>query len=90
MKKRHRQKKVEASASVTPSPFARQAGPYFTYGLIILSVAALVLRLYAAADNFWLDEIFNYSLAKDKVHSLIDVFTGIKVEHHFWSHSACI
>lgn len=83
MKKRHRRKKVDAVVQVTPSPVVMQAGPYFAYGLVVLSVAALVLRLYAATDNFWLDEIFNYSLAKDKVHSLIDVFTGIKVEHHF-------
>jgi hypothetical protein len=83
MKKRHRQKKVEASAPVTPSPAVRQPGPYFAYGLAILSVAALALRLYAATDNFWLDEIFTYFLARDKVHSVIDIFTGIKIEHQF-------
>ncbi len=83
MKKRRRQRKVEASVQVAPSPAVRPAGPYFFYGLVILSAAALALRLYAAADNFWLDEIFTYFLAQDKVHSVIDVFTGIKIEHQF-------
>jgi len=83
MKKRHRQKKVDSVVPVTPSPAVMQAGTYFVYGLVILSAAALALRLYAAADNFWLDEIFTYFLARDKVHSVIDVFTGIKVEHQF-------
>ncbi len=83
MKKRHRQRKIEPSAQVTPYPVVRQTGPYFVLVLAILSFVALLLRLYAAADNFWLDEIFTYFLARDKVHSLIDIFTGIKIEHQF-------
>ncbi len=83
MKKRHRQKKVGTSVQVAPSPAPRRAGPYFFYGLVILSLAALALRLYAATDNFWLDEIFTYFLARNEVHSVLDVFTGIKIEHQF-------
>jgi hypothetical protein len=39
--------------------------------------------LYSAADDFWLDEIFNYFLAMNKVHAVSDIFTGIKIEHQF-------
>ncbi len=86
MKKKRRRKKVEAveaSVKVGQAPAARKAGPSFVLVLAILSFVALLLRLYAAADNFWLDEIFTYILAKDKVHSVTDIFTGIKIEHHF-------
>lgn len=50
---------------------------------VLLSLGALLLRLYAATDNFWLDEIFNYFLAMEQVHSVKDIFTGIKFEHQF-------
>lgn len=56
---------------------------HFPLALIILSAWALFLRLYAATDNFWLDEIFTYFLAMNQVHSVSDIFTGIKVEHQF-------
>lgn len=53
----------------------------FTIALFLLCVAALLLRLYAAADNFWLDEIFTYYLAMEHVRSVAGVLTGIRVEH---------
>jgi hypothetical protein len=81
MKKRS--EKVDAAGPVTLLPAAGAAGPGLWYGLGILSVVALAVRLYAASDNFWLDEIFTYYLARERVHSLIDVFTGIRVEHQF-------
>jgi hypothetical protein len=81
--KRRRQRKARAAETGSQPPVVKQAGPYFAYSLAILIMAALALRLYAAFDNFWLDEIFTYFLAKNKLHSLIDVFTGIKVEHQF-------
>ena len=62
-------------------PAGWQGRLYFAFALIILSFVALLLRLYAAADNFWLDEIFTYFLAMDQVHGVIQIFTGIKVEH---------
>lgn len=56
---------------------------WFTAGLICLSLAALAVRLYAASDAFWLDEIIAYFLAMNEVHSARDIFFGIKIEHHF-------
>lgn len=44
---------------------------------------ALSLRLYAATDNFWLDEIFTYFLATEHVRSVNDILWGIKIEHQF-------
>ena len=61
----------------------RPAGAYFPFALIMLTLVALLLRLYAATDNFWLDEIFNYFLAMEQVHSASDIFFGIKIEHQF-------
>lgn len=62
----------------------RPVDAHFPFALVILlSLGALLLRLYAANDNFWLDEIFNYFLAMEQVHSVSDIFTGIKFEHQF-------
>jgi len=77
--KRQRRGDVDADEGVCQSPAGRRAG--FAFALIMLSVVALLLRLYAAADNFWLDEIFTYFLAMDQVHGVTGIFTGIKVEH---------
>jgi hypothetical protein len=63
---------VDRSASGKP-------GLYVGLGALIL--IAFLLRLYAATDNFWLDEIFTYYLAVGQVHSVADVFTGVRVEH---------
>ncbi|MBA4395893.1 MAG: hypothetical protein C0394_00665 [Syntrophus sp. (in: bacteria)] len=63
------------------SPSRKLVVPYFSLALFLLCTVALLLRLYAAADNFWLDEIFTYFLAMNQVHVVSDVFTGIKVEH---------
>ena len=65
------------------SPAGRPACEYFPFVLVMLTLVALLLRLYAAADNFWLDEIFTYFLAMNQVHAVSDIFTGIKVEHQF-------
>ena len=54
---------------------------YLGFVLVVLSLLGLLLRLYAATDNFWLDEIFTYFLALGQVHSVADVFTRIRVEH---------
>jgi hypothetical protein len=81
--KRRRRGKGNAVVTVPESPSVKKGGPYLAYGLAILSVSALLVRLYAATDNFWLDEIYNYYLAMDKVHAATDIFTGIKVEHQF-------
>ena len=62
----------------------RHVNAHFPFTLVVLlSLGALLLRLYAANDNFWLDEIFNYFLAMEQVHSVSDIFTGIKFEHQF-------
>lgn len=55
---------------------------YFSLGLILIVLAALLLRLYASTDNFWLDEIFIYFLAMGQAHSVSDIFFGIKFDHH--------
>jgi hypothetical protein len=53
----------------------------FSLILLVLTFIAFLLRLYAATDNFWLDEIFTYFLAIEQVRAISEVFTGIKVEH---------
>lgn len=78
-----RRGEIDAGVRVCQSPAGRRAGSYFAFALIMLSLVALLLRLYAAADNFWLDEIFTYFLAMNQVHAVSDIFTGIKVEHQF-------
>lgn len=83
MRKRHRRQNVDMVVQVTPAPVMRRAGPSIAYSLVILSVAALALRSYAATDNFWLDEILNYALAMHEVHAVTDIFTGIRIEHQF-------
>lgn len=74
---------VDADVNGRQSPAGRPAGAYFPFALVMLTLVALLLRLYASTDNFWLDEIFTYFLAMEQVHSVSDVFTGIKIEHQF-------
>jgi hypothetical protein len=80
--KRQQFGEVDAGVGVLQSPAGRRVGSYFAFALVMLSFAALLLRLYAAADNFWLDEIFTYFLAMDQSHGVTEIFTGIKIEHH--------
>jgi hypothetical protein len=78
-----RRVEIETTVKDCQSPAGRSTYEYFPFVLIMLTLTALLLRLYAAADNFWLDEIFTYFLAMKQVHSVSDIFTGIKVEHQF-------
>ncbi|MFH2073981.1 MAG: hypothetical protein ABIJ57_01350 [Pseudomonadota bacterium] len=79
--KPNRREEVDAGVKTCPVPAGRQTGPCFAFALVMLSFAALLLRLYAATDNFWLDEIFTYFLAINQVHRVAEIFTGIRVEH---------
>lgn len=76
-----RRGEIDAAGKGCQSPAGRPACEYFPFVLVMLTLVALLLRLYAAADNFWLDEIFTYFLAMNQVHAVSDIFTGIKVEH---------
>src|SRR5258707_11952356 len=51
-------------------------------GLLLLVAAAGLLRLAAARDDLWLDEIWSLSLAA-RVHRALDVFTSL---HHDNNH----
>ncbi len=77
------QRLIDADVNGCQSLAKRPTHTYFLFALVMLILVALLLRLYAAADNFWLDEIYNYFLAMDQVHAVRDIFTGIKVEHQF-------
>jgi hypothetical protein len=77
---RRLREELDAVGRGCQSPAGRRTGPCFAFALVMLSIVALLLRLYAAADNFWLDEIFTYFLAMD-LHGVTEIFTGIKVEH---------
>jgi len=79
----HRWERVYTGDRLCPSPSRRLVVSYFSPALLLISLVALLLRLYASTDNFWLDEIFNYFLAMEQVHSVSDIFPGIKVEHQF-------
>lgn len=46
----------DAGVKSCPSMAGRRTGPYFAFALVMLSFVALLLRLYVATDNFWLDE----------------------------------
>jgi hypothetical protein len=81
MLKTNRRGKIDADLRICQSPAGMSAVSYFPFVLVMLSIVALLLRLYAATDNFWLDEIFTYFLAMDQVHGVTDIFSGIKVEH---------
>ncbi len=53
-------------------------------GAAVLAVGilgALFLRLAAALDNFWLDEVFTYYLAMS-MNSVWDAITKVRIEHH--------
>ena len=78
-----RWERVYTGDRLCPSPSRRLVVSYFSPVLLLISLVALLLRLYASTDNFWLDEIFNYFLAMEQVHSVSDIFPGIKVEHQF-------
>lgn len=76
-----RREEAEAAVPPPPPPAGMPMKASAAFSLIALSAAALLLRLYAATDNFWLDEIFTYFLAIHQVHRVADLFTGIRVEH---------
>jgi hypothetical protein len=73
---------IDADWNGLQSPSGRPAGAYFPFAVVMLTLVALLLRLYASTDNFWLDEIFEYYLAMNQAHSVSDIFTGIKFDHH--------
>jgi len=74
---------IDADGNGCQSPAESHAGAHFLLAVAILTLVALLLRLNAAADNFWLDEIFTYFLVMNQVHAVSDIFTGIKIEHQF-------
>jgi len=76
-------RQIESDGNGCQSPAERPTGAYFPVALVMLTLVALLLRLYAAADNFGLDEIFNYYLAMYQVHAVSDIFTSINIEHQF-------
>ena len=49
--------------------------------LLACVIGAGGVRVWAARDSFWLDEIFTYYLARE-MGSVWDVVTKIRVEHH--------
>ena len=55
---------------------ARAAGAEIGLTLVVLGVA-LGLRAWAAAGDFWLDEIWSWMAVRDRVHSVADVFFAI-------------
>lgn len=79
----HRRDRVDTGDRLCPSPSRRLVVSYFPLALLLISLLALLLRLNASTDNFWLDEIFTYFLAMEQVHSVSDIFSGIKFEHQF-------
>jgi hypothetical protein len=78
-----RQEEIDADLKGCQSSARRTLDVYSLFALGMLILMALLLRLYAAADNFWLDEIFTYFLAMNPVHAVSDIFAGIKIEHQF-------
>lgn len=55
-----RRGEIDADVKGCQPPAGRPACEYFPFVLVMLTLVALLLRLYAAADNFWLDEIFTF------------------------------
>ena len=55
---------------------ARAPGAELGLALVVLGVA-LGLRAWAAAGDFWLDEIWSWMAVRDRVHSVADVFFAI-------------
>jgi hypothetical protein len=74
---------IDADWNGLQSPSGRPAGAYFPFAVVMLTLLALLLRLYASTDNFWLDEIFTYFLVLEQAHSVSDIFSSIKFEHQF-------
>jgi len=56
-----RRGQIDADGNGCQFSVGRSADAYFPFALLILTLVALLLRFYAASDNFWLDEIFEYS-----------------------------
>ena len=57
--------------------------------LLILALA-LALRAWAAAGDFWLDEIWSWLAVRDRVHSIGDVFFAIQHEANHITNSLWI
>ena len=64
-----------------PARDARWSGTHWLF-LCLLVIAGAWLRVVAASNDLWLDEIWTIIQVKERVQSLFDVFTRLDRENH--------
>lgn len=69
-------------AASPPAPVARALLPLWLQ-IVLVAVAANLLRLAASLDEFWLDEIWSWGLVREQVQHPLDILLAL---HHDNNH----